>query len=62
MSVPERLLLRAYPRWFRDEFGDQLEAHMAHQRPPEKAVPGWRQAQPNGKFRNTTVQNWQCSG
>ncbi len=27
-----RLLLRAYPRWFRDEFGVQLTKHLAHQR------------------------------
>ncbi len=27
-----RLLLRAYPRWFRDEFGVQLTKYLAHQR------------------------------
>ncbi len=34
--MPYRLLLRAYPRWFRDEFGVQLTKYLAHQRNESK--------------------------
>jgi putative ABC transport system permease protein len=32
LQMSDRLLLRAYPRWFRDEFGIQLEQHLIRQR------------------------------
>lgn len=30
--MSHRLLLRAYPRWFRDEFGSELSGHLSRQR------------------------------
>ncbi|HSM61127.1 MAG TPA: ABC transporter permease, partial [Longimicrobiales bacterium] len=41
--LPIRLLLRAYPRWFREEYGPDLGRHLALQREEARyAGAGWR--------------------